>query len=72
MRRWLISVPVLTPYLSSLWLKLVTPATAEVGRHLIEGLKNPTIVRDKSALEAFSIDPMGNPRGNEAGTGGSR
>src|ERR1700719_5311520 len=43
LRRWLISVPVLTPYLSSLWLALVTPASFEVGRHLIEGLKNPTV-----------------------------
>ena len=46
LRRWLISVPVLTPYLSGLWLALVTPASFEVGRHLIEGLKNPTVVRD--------------------------
>ena len=59
LRRWLISVPVLTPYLSSLWLALVTPASFEVGRHLIEGLKNPTIVRDKTALQAFPIRPMG-------------
>jgi uncharacterized protein YbjT (DUF2867 family) len=59
LRRWLISVPLLTPYLSSLWLGLVTPATAEVGRHLIEGLRNPTIVRDKKALDVFSIRPMG-------------
>lgn len=56
--RWLISVPVLTPYLSSLWLELVTPASAEVGRHLIEGLKNPTVVRDPSAASVFSIRPM--------------
>lgn len=59
LRRWLISVRVLTPYLSSLWLGLVTPATAEVGRHLIEGLKNPTIVRDKTALKSFDVRPMG-------------
>lgn len=59
LRRWLISVPVLTPYLSSLWLGLVTPASAEVGRHLIEGLKNPTVVRDRSALDVFSIRPVG-------------
>ncbi len=59
MRRWLISVPVLTPYLSSLWLALVTPASFEVGRHLIEGLKNPTVVRDKTALDLFPIRPMG-------------
>ena len=60
LRRWLISVPVLTPWLSSLWLALVTPASFDVGRHLIEGLKNPTVVRDKRALDVFSmIHPMG-------------
>jgi uncharacterized protein YbjT (DUF2867 family) len=59
LRRWLISVPVLTPYLSSLWLGLVTPASAEVGRHLIEGLRNPTVIRDQSALDVFSVRPMG-------------
>ncbi len=58
LRRWLIFVPVLTPYLSSLWLALVTPTSFEVGRHLIEGLKNPTVVQDTSALETFSIRPM--------------
>jgi len=59
LRRWLISVPVLTPYLSSLWLALVTPKAFEVGKHLIEGLRNPTIVRDKKAMEAFPIQPVG-------------
>jgi len=59
LRRWLIFVPVLTPYLSGLWLALVTPAAYEVGRHLIEGLKNPTVVRDKNAIEVFSVRPMG-------------
>ncbi|WP_439632318.1 NAD(P)H-binding protein [Gemmata sp.] len=59
LRRWLVSVPVLTPYLSSLWLALVTPAAFEVGRHLIEGLKNPTVVRDATALGVFPVRPMG-------------
>jgi uncharacterized protein YbjT (DUF2867 family) len=59
MRRWLIFVPILTPYLSSLWLALVTPAKFEVGRHLIEGLKSPTVVRDRKALDVFPIRPMG-------------
>ncbi len=58
LRRWLIFVPVLTPYLSSLWLALVTPTAFEVGRHLIEGLKNPTVVTNRSALDVFSITPM--------------
>lgn len=59
LRRWLIFVPVLTPYLSGLWLALVTPATSEVGRHLIAGLKNATVVRDQTALEVFPIRPIG-------------
>ena len=59
LRRGLISVPVLTPYLSSLWLALVTPTAFDVGRHLIEGLKNPTVVLDRTALEVFPIRPMG-------------
>jgi uncharacterized protein YbjT (DUF2867 family) len=59
LRRWLISVPVLTPYLSSLWLALVTPTAFEVGRHLIEGLKNPTVVRNNAAFKVFPIRPMG-------------
>ena len=59
LRRWLISVPVVTPYLSGLWLALVTPASFEVGRHLIEGLKNPTVVQDRTALSVFPIRPMG-------------
>jgi uncharacterized protein YbjT (DUF2867 family) len=58
LRRRLIFVPVLTPYLSGLWLALVTPAAYEVGRHLIEGLKNPTVVRDAKALEVFTIRPV--------------
>ncbi|MEX1039317.1 MAG: hypothetical protein WDZ51_01720 [Pirellulaceae bacterium] len=59
LRRLLIPVPVLTPYLSSLWLGLVTPASAEVGRHLIEGLKNPTTVADPTAETDFPIRPLG-------------
>jgi uncharacterized protein YbjT (DUF2867 family) len=59
LRRWLIFVPVLTPYLSGLWLALVTPATYEVGRHLIEGLKNSTIVQNSKALVVFPIRPLG-------------
>ena len=58
LRRWMIFVPVLTPYLSGLWLALVTPASFEVGRHLIEGLKNPTVVRNDAAIKVFKVRPM--------------
>lgn len=59
LRRLMISVPVLTPRLSSLWLGLVTPVYARVGRKLIEGVRNPTLVRDSAALDAFDIRPRG-------------
>lgn len=59
LKRWLIPVPVLTPYLSSLWLGLVTPVFARIGRKLIESIRHPTIVRDPAALTDFSINPVG-------------
>jgi uncharacterized protein YbjT (DUF2867 family) len=55
--RLMIPVPVLTPRLSSLWLKLVTPRYSKVGRKLIDGLKNPTVVTSDAALREFSIRP---------------
>ena len=58
LRRLLISVPVLTPRLSGLWLGLVAPAQARVGRPLVEGLRNATVVRNPRARAAFAIDPM--------------
>ena len=57
LRRWLLPVPLLTPHLSGLWLALVTPAQARVGRALVEGLKNSTVVRSSAAFDAFQIDP---------------
>ena len=57
LRRLMISVPLLTPYLSSLWLGLVTPVYARVGRKLVEGLRNPTVVRTPAASTEFSIRP---------------
>lgn len=57
LRGWTISVPVLTPRLSSLWLGLVTPIYARIGRKLIDSLRNPTLVQNASALEVFSVRP---------------
>jgi uncharacterized protein YbjT (DUF2867 family) len=59
LRRWMIPVPVLTPRLSSLWLGLVTPVYARIGRKLIDSMRNPTLVHDTSALTAFDIKPKG-------------
>jgi hypothetical protein len=59
LRRVMIPVPVLSPRLSSLWLALVSPVYTRVGRELVEGLRNETIVRDDSALRDFSVRPRG-------------
>jgi uncharacterized protein YbjT (DUF2867 family) len=59
LRRWMIPVPLLTPRLSSLWLALVTPLYARVGRKLVDSLRHPTVVRDEAALRLFPIRPAG-------------
>jgi uncharacterized protein YbjT (DUF2867 family)/ligand-binding SRPBCC domain-containing protein len=59
LRRLMLRVPVLTPRLSSLWLGLVTPLYARVGRKLIDSIRHPTIVQDDAALRAFAIRPAG-------------
>jgi uncharacterized protein YbjT (DUF2867 family) len=59
LRRLLIPVPLLTPRLSSLWLGLVTPLYARVGRKLVDSLRNPTVVRDPSAVARFPVRPRG-------------
>ncbi len=59
LRRLMIQVPVLTPRLSSLWLGLVTPLYARVGRKLIESIRHPTIVNSPLARTLFTITPVG-------------
>src|ERR671910_793123 len=59
-RRAIIEVPVLTPFLSSLWLHLVTPVGASVARPLVEGLRNPTVAEDSRILDLvpFPLTPF--------------
>ena len=59
LRRRMIPVPVLTPHLSSLWLGLVTPVYARVGKKLISSIRNASVVTDPSALNDFTIRPRG-------------
>lgn len=60
MRRLMIKVPFLTPRLSSAWLALVTPLYYRVGRHLLEGVRNETVVTSDAAARDFpAITPMG-------------
>jgi uncharacterized protein YbjT (DUF2867 family) len=48
-----LTVPILTPALSSLWIGLVTPVDAGVARPLIEGLATETVVTDPTGMELF-------------------
>jgi len=52
-----IPVPFITPWLSSLWIGLVTPVDAGVARPLIEGLSTETVVTDDAAMRFFDIEP---------------
>jgi uncharacterized protein YbjT (DUF2867 family) len=52
-----VPVPLITPWLSSLWLGLVTPVDTNVARPLIEGLTSATVVTDPSGAEPFGISP---------------
>ena len=53
-----IFVPLLTPWLSSLWLGLVTPVDTGVARPLVEGLRTETTVTEPSAAALFDVDPI--------------
>lgn len=52
-----VPVPLITPWLSSLWLGLVTPVDTNVARPLIEGLATRTVVTDPSGAQPFEIEP---------------
>jgi uncharacterized protein YbjT (DUF2867 family) len=57
-RRPRIPVPLITPWLSSLWIGLVTPVDVGVARPLVEGLSTPTVVTDRSGADLFDVRPI--------------
>jgi uncharacterized protein YbjT (DUF2867 family) len=57
-RRPRVPVPLLTPWLSSLWIGFVTPVDAGVARPLVEGLSTATVVTDSSGAELFEVTPI--------------
>nr|WP_051694418.1 SDR family oxidoreductase [Desulfohalovibrio reitneri] len=50
-RRLIIPVPLLSPWLSSYWLGLVTPVPMALARPLVEGLRNEVICRENAIRE---------------------
>jgi uncharacterized protein YbjT (DUF2867 family)/uncharacterized protein YndB with AHSA1/START domain len=59
LKRLMIPVPVLTPRLSSLWLGLVTPVYARVGRKLIQSIEHPSVVTSPLSRHVFDVRPRG-------------
>jgi hypothetical protein len=57
-RRPRVPLPLITPWLSSHWIGLVTPVDAGVARPLVEGLSTPITVTDSSGSQLFDVHPM--------------
>lgn len=54
-----VSVPLLTPRLSSRWLALVTDVDTATARHLIDSMTNEVVVRDTTVREVVPFEPLG-------------
>jgi len=55
LRRFIFTVPVLTPHLSSYWVNLMTPVPAGIVIPLVEGLKNSVTCRDNRIRDLIPI-----------------
>ncbi|WP_462248671.1 SDR family oxidoreductase [Ekhidna sp.] len=58
LKRYILTVPVLTIKLSSLWLYLVTSTSYRLARNLVESMKNEVIVRNNTIDEVVSIKKL--------------
>ncbi|NIO19446.1 MAG: DUF2867 domain-containing protein, partial [Candidatus Aenigmarchaeota archaeon] len=59
LRRLLITVPLLTPRLSSYWLILISPVSFRIAKALVEGLKSETVIQNDNAKRYFPhISPL--------------
>ncbi len=58
LKRWIITIPVLTPRLSSLWLVFITPSTYSLARNLVNSMKNEVICKDETIRELIPVRLM--------------
>lgn len=56
LKRWIITVPVLTPRLSSYWLYFVTSTNFSLARSLVDSLKNEAVCKDDSIHQVLPRD----------------
>lgn len=59
LRRWIVSIPVMTPRLSSYWLYFVTSTTYPLAVNLVNSMKIDVVARDNQLAEMLDIDTMG-------------
>jgi uncharacterized protein YbjT (DUF2867 family) len=57
-RRVIIPVPVLTPWLSSHWVNVVTPVPKAIAQPLIESLRNNVVARERDIDSYVPIEPI--------------
>jgi uncharacterized protein YbjT (DUF2867 family) len=55
LKRLIITVPILTPKLSTFWVNLVTPVPSGIVNPLVEGLRNEVICRDNHIRDLIPI-----------------
>jgi uncharacterized protein YbjT (DUF2867 family) len=58
LKRRMLPVPFLSPWLSSLWLGLVSPLYARVGRKLIDSIRHASVVNQPLPEGLFSVSVM--------------
>lgn len=58
LKRWIITVPVLSPKLSSLWLLFVTSTSFSLARSLVNSMKNEVVCKDQRILDIVPIQRL--------------
>lgn len=58
-RRVILPVPVLSPWLSSQWVNVVTPVPKALAQPLIESLRNSVVAREHDIDQYVAVNPIG-------------
>ncbi len=56
LKRYIVTIPLLTPKLSSYWLHFVTSTSYKIARSLVDSMKNEVVVRNDDIKEILSVD----------------
>lgn len=58
LKRWIVTLPVMTPKLSSYWLYFVTSTSYSLAKHLVESMKVPVVRSNNKVNEILGIKPL--------------